>query len=321
MNRPDARPAGPIRAGHASGGLFWRPVLLWALVAAVLSAAAVWWLLPRTADSFSSVEQALRAGVTGTTRSPAGLPVYVYSGSANPSPGGGVTSPNSAGPDPAAPTSAAAEAAGSAPLPLGVIASDVAAARDYSPEVAVDFAGSGWFAVAPVQQGGSPSAVPMLLAAAVVTALAVVVGSLVSRNRTRRSLPPPADTAARSRTPEVMPPGTEPVASPELRRLRRRAVQRETLARSVAELLSSMPEAVAWQAEKALAEAGVQRVVPDGEPFDAALHHAVGTEPAAGGGHENTVARTVRPGYADDDSILVYPKVVIYTRGAGGAER
>jgi molecular chaperone GrpE (heat shock protein) len=100
--------------------------------------------------------------------------------------------------------------------------------------------------------------------------------------------------------------------------LRRTAGQQTALARSVAELVPSMPEAVAWQAEKALAQAGVRRVVPDGEPFNAACHHAVGTEPVPSGVAENTVARTVRPGYSDERDILVYPKVVVYADDAGG---
>ena len=86
----------------------------------------------------------------------------------------------------------------------------------------------------------------------------------------------------------------------------------------MAELLPSMPEALVWQAEKALTEVGVQAIVPDGEPFDAAAHHIVGTEPVPRGGRENIVARTVRPGYADGEKILVYPKVVVYADDTTG---
>jgi molecular chaperone GrpE (heat shock protein) len=82
-----------------------------------------------------------------------------------------------------------------------------------------------------------------------------------------------------------------------------------------------MPDALVWQAEKALADAGVRTIVPDGEPFDPALHHVVGTEPIPRGGRENTIARTVRPGYADDKDILVYPKVVVYADDTGGRAR
>lgn len=106
---------------------------------------------------------------------------------------------------------------------------------------------------------------------------------------------------------------TELVNGQELRRLRREARQRTELARRLAELIPGMPDALVWQAERALAEAGVRTVVPDGEPFDATVHHAVGTEPVPSDGRRNTVARTVRPGYADDERILVYPKVVVYT--------
>ena len=208
-------------------------------------------------------------------------------------------------------------------LPAGALASDVAKADRYSKDVAVEVANSHSFAVAPVADGAGPSPLPVLLGAALLTAVAGVGGALLGRRWTQRDqLPvtsggrPPVILAGAE--PVARP---EPVASPELRRLRRSAQQKTMLARSVAELLPSMPEALVWQAEKALAEAGVRAIVPDGEPFDAAVHYAVGTEPVPRGGRENTIARTVRPGYADDENILVYPKVVVYADDVAGRPR
>jgi molecular chaperone GrpE (heat shock protein) len=57
----------------------------------------------------------------------------------------------------------------------------------------------------------------------------------------------------------------------------------------------------------------VREVVPDGERFDPRLHHAVGTQASAEAVQVDTVARTVRPGFLDGESVLTYPKVVVYT--------
>jgi hypothetical protein len=164
---------------------------------------------------------------------------------------------------------------------------------------------------------GSLSPVPSLLAAAALTFLAGLGGAIFGRRRARRDRPQFAASGA----PAAVPAGTELVASKELRRLRLGTQQKAVLARSVAELVPSMPEALIWQAEKALAEVGVRRVVPDGEPFDAAAHYAVGTEPVPSDGRENAIARTVRPGYSDDEEILVYPKVVVYADPSEGPLR
>ena len=141
-----------------------------------------------------------------------------------------------------------------------------------------------------------------------------------ARHRGRYDGAPAAErNPSRARNWGRLPSGTEPIASPELRRLRREAEQKKTLARRLAELMPSMPEALAWQAQNALAEVGVRAMVPDGEPFDAAVHHAVGTEPVPRGSRANIIARTVRPGYADDETILVYPKVVVYADDTDGS--
>lgn len=335
----------------------WRQVLLWSLAAGVVSLLAVWWLLPRTPDAFGAVGTALQAGPANGTSTIGGVPVFVSSGSASESPGPvvssvpqPVTSPPSTAPVPGPspqspgvnvpnapphtptaapaaprppwhsqpsqhpPTVALRAAAQPAALPTDAIGSDVAKAHRYSPDIAVAIAGDR-FAVAPVTATGRPSPVPVLLVTALITALAALVGALFGRRKARwEPLPATvADTTAR------LPAGTEPVASPELGRLRREADQKKALARRLAELMPGMPEALAWQAQNALAEAGVRAMVPDGEPFDAAVHHAVGTEPVPRGSRANIIARTVRPGYADDETILVYPKVVVYADDADGS--
>ena len=195
----------------------------------------------------------------------------------------------------------------------------MAKAAAYSPTVAVETGPVGSFAVAPVNDAGHRSAIPLLLAAALLGALAWLGGVLFGRRRARwapESAESPGPTTSPSQAASF-PPGTEPVASPELRRLRRDAEQKTLLARSLAELVPSMPDALVWQAERALADVGVRPVVPDGEPFDPAAHFVVGTEPVPAGGREDIIARTIRPGYADDENILVFPKVVVYADDTG----
>lgn len=303
----------------------WRLVVGWMLGAAVLGVVVVWLLMPKIADPFGAVNDALRSGNAPGAYTVSGVPVIVDSlpadSSADPSAG---AQPNGTGtgsfmvelpwgsamlPDEFSPL-------GGIPAQNDVLSGDIARARGNgkSSRVAVEFAGDGRFAVAPAAAGGSPSPVPALLAVAAIIAGAGAGGALLARGMATGNPPPPRSGGSVA----ALPAGTEPVARPELSRLRQAAGQKTELARSLAELLPSMPDALAWQAEKALAEVGVRRVVPDGEPFDTALHYAVGTEPAPGTGRENTVARTVRAGYSDQGKILVYPKVVVYTGDAGG---
>jgi GrpE len=198
--------------------------------------------------------------------------------------------------------------AGPASFPAAVVGRDVDKAYAYSPTIAVEAGRGDSFAVAPVADPGGSSPVPLLLAAALLGALACLSGALFSRRRTRwEPMPAAADRLAGS-----LPLGTEPVAGSELRQLRRSAEQKTALARSVAELMPSLPDALVWRAEQALADVDVRQVIPDGQPFDANAHHAVGTEPVPRGGRENIIARTIRPGYADGENILVYPKVIVY---------
>jgi GrpE len=343
----------------------WRPALIWALGAGLLSMLAAWWLIPRPPDAFGAASQALKASGTSQSRNPTtGLPVFVFTGPARPPTGpepptptpvpgpgtpgagttpaepgpGGVPGPGINGPAPsptvsltAPPTrqrtpagrhhhgtlAVAARPASPAIPPSGAIASEVARAYRYSSTMAIEIAGSRSFAIAPVSDAGRPSPVPLLLIAALLAILAALGGVILGGRRARwEPLPSTAGaryTPRRAASRPVAPgPATEQIPEQQLRRLRQSADQKTALARGLAELLPSMPEAVAWQAGKALADVGVRPVIPDGEVFDAKVHHAVGTEPVPPGGQENTIARTVRPGYADDQHILVYPKVVVY---------
>jgi hypothetical protein len=156
---------------------------------------------------------------------------------------------------------------------------------------------------------GPASPVPAILMAMVVSALAglggVVFGSKLNGRDglpTGQLIPPTA----------IPGPELEPEQEREQRRLHAYAAQRSVLARRLAELLPQLPEALAWQASNALDEAGIQPFSPDGDVFDPAFHHAVGTEPSTAPDMVNTIARTIRPGYRDDHETLVYPKVVVY---------
>jgi hypothetical protein len=161
-----------------------------------------------------------------------------------------------------------------------------------------------------VPRPAAQSAIPLFVAMGVVSALAAAGGALLRRDWPGHDHRPAGDGEGAEVMVEASQPDT--VAPAELERLRRSARQKTALARSLAELLPRMPEALAWQVENALAEAGVRRVIPDGELFDAELHHAVGTEPVPTGGQADRVARTIRPGYSDEAGVLVYPKVVVY---------
>jgi molecular chaperone GrpE (heat shock protein) len=92
--------------------------------------------------------------------------------------------------------------------------------------------------------------------------------------------------------------------------------QRSALLHDFAELLPQMSDAVAWQAVNILEAAGVRIVRPDGLKFDPAHHHAVGTEQAPGHEAAGLIARTVRPGYADGERLVVHPRVVVFEDGA-----
>lgn len=88
--------------------------------------------------------------------------------------------------------------------------------------------------------------------------------------------------------------------------------QRDALVLGLVDLLPQLPDGLVWQAENALKKVGVRPVVADGEVVDPSRHHVVGTETPADAAQVNTVARTIRPGYADGDRLVAHPKVVVY---------
>lgn len=146
-----------------------------------------------------------------------------------------------------------------------------------------------WAAVSLPENG---SAVPAGLVAALVAMLGVLAMPLLSNLLSHRR--PQAVVYVKQQDPRAL-------------------EQRAALVRGLVDLLPQLPEAVAWQAENALTKAGVRQVVPDGELVDPRRHHVVGTETPTDAGRINTVARTVRPGYADGDRLVTHPKVVVYT--------
>jgi len=88
--------------------------------------------------------------------------------------------------------------------------------------------------------------------------------------------------------------------------------QRTTLVRGLADLAAKLPAEFEWQAANVLDAAGVHRIVPDGATFDPAAHHVVGTEPSPEAKLDDTVARTLRPGWADRGQVMVPARVVLY---------
>jgi hypothetical protein len=61
-----------------------------------------------------------------------------------------------------------------------------------------------------------------------------------------------------------------------------------------------------------LAAIGVELHAPDGEPFDAGQHNAVGTEPAPGKAQDLLIAETTRLGYRHHGVQVRVPDVIVY---------
>jgi hypothetical protein len=61
-----------------------------------------------------------------------------------------------------------------------------------------------------------------------------------------------------------------------------------------------------------LAAIGVELEAPDGEPFDAGRHNAVGTEPAPGKEQDLLIAQTTRLGYRHREVQVRVPDVIVY---------
>jgi hypothetical protein len=91
-----------------------------------------------------------------------------------------------------------------------------------------------------------------------------------------------------------------------------RLTQRERLVRKLAELVHTLPPEYAWQAANVLESAGVQQILADGKAFDPAVHYAVGTESTPDAALHDVVARTLKPGWADRERVVVPARVVVY---------
>ncbi|MBB4919523.1 nucleotide exchange factor GrpE [Streptosporangium saharense] len=69
-----------------------------------------------------------------------------------------------------------------------------------------------------------------------------------------------------------------------------------------------------------LNRAGVREIVPDGQRFDPRLHEAFGTEPTDRPELHDTVAETVKKGYADGGRVIRVPQVAVYRHEAPRSE-
>jgi GrpE protein len=167
-------------------------------------------------------------------------------------------------------------------------------------------ASGSWSVAVTVPAPGSRA--PAALIATFLVAVTGLAAAALAPGRTEPTAqaPPPAPPPALQ---VAVLPSPVPAAPAVGERLRS---QRDTLVTGLAELLPQLPEALAWQAANVLESVGIRPVVPDGDRFDPAVHRAVGTEPAPDSAAAETVARTVRPGYADDGRVLVPPRVVVY---------
>lgn len=211
--------------------------------------------------------------------------------------------------------------------PWFVVATDartVAQAIESFPESGsvASASGGGWWAVVSVEQ--TQNAWPGALAVGAVTLLTAVatavIGGLIidARRIDHRG----SEHAGPGSIPAEV--AIEPTPEPDAvvaDRTRTQADRAAVLVRGLADLESQLPEEYAWQAERILQAGGVEPVRPDGQRFDPAIHHSIGTEPAPDTRLVNTIARTIRRGYRDDREILVPPRVVVFAdpaRGKGG---
>ena len=88
--------------------------------------------------------------------------------------------------------------------------------------------------------------------------------------------------------------------------------QRATLVgAAIAAIDLAQNEGLREQLTRALEQAGVRRIAPDGETFDPARHHAVDRLPTHDPAQHNTVI-TDRPGWVDGGQVLRIPDVIVY---------
>jgi hypothetical protein len=136
---------------------------------------------------------------------------------------------------------------------------------------------------------------------AVVAGLTGVVAAVVVLLLTRR------DDATSGADRVAGPPPVAALPQPDPR-----LAERETAVRELAELVGRLPPEFAWQAANVLRSAGVHQILADGAPFDPAVHFVVETESTPDPGLHDIVARTVKPGWADRERVVVPARVVVY---------
>ena len=93
------------------------------------------------------------------------------------------------------------------------------------------------------------------------------------------------------------------------------AAERDAILRACLDLSDWLRDAAptAWsRLVRDLAAIGVDVQIPDGAPFDAEAHDAVGTQAAADRAQDMTVAETVSSGFTDRGRMLRRPQVVVY---------
>ena len=112
--------------------------------------------------------------------------------------------------------------------------------------------------------------------------------------------------------PAVGPPPAVPPPPPPDPQVPALLTQRATLVRGLADLAAKLPAEFDWQAANVLDAAGMRRFVPDGATFDPAVHHVVDTQPTPDAQLDDTVARTLRPGWEDRGQVMVPARVVLY---------
>ena len=79
--------------------------------------------------------------------------------------------------------------------------------------------------------------------------------------------------------------------------------------------LASTNDAVRRHVEQVLRSAGVVTLTAaTGTTFDPAAHDAVTTEPAGSDHTPDTIARVVRPGWVDGETLIRAAEVVVWTR-------
>ncbi|GAA3462346.1 hypothetical protein ACFFSW_26600 [Saccharothrix longispora] len=108
-------------------------------------------------------------------------------------------------------------------------------------------------------------------------------------------------------------------AAAELPRDRPAPRRGDALVRGVVGLLPHMPEDVAWRTRDVLAANGVRPLVPDGRRVGARCR-VVSTEVTDDPALVGTVARTLRPGYAEGERVVVPARVVAYVAREVGPE-